>query len=299
MEKEQEKYTAAEKAAILTEAFPYIKRFYGKTIVIKYGGAAMISEDLKKSFALDVILMKYIGIDPVVVHGGGPKINETMEKMGKKPDFIEGQRITDSETMDIVEMVLGGIVNKQIVALINHHGGRAVGLTGKDGRFIRAKKLNIKKVSPETGTSEIIDIGMVGEVESINPEVVSTLKAGNFIPVIAPVGIGDDGMAYNVNADHVASRVASALNAEKLILLTDEQGVVGKNKKLIRNLNRKNVNRLIKEKVIIGGMLPKVKACLDAVDSGVAKTHIIDGRMSHAVLLEMFTDEGIGTEIVK
>lgn len=299
MKKEKEKYTAAEKAAILTEAFPYIKRFYGKTIVIKYGGAAMISEDLKKSFALDVILMKYIGIDPVVVHGGGPKINETMKKMGKKPDFIEGQRITDSETMDIVEMVLGGIVNKQIVALINHHGGRAVGLTGKDGRFIKAKKLNIKKVSPETGTPEIIDIGMVGEVESINPEVVNTLKEGNFIPVIAPVGIGKDGMAYNVNADHVASRVSSALNAEKLILLTDEQGVVGKNKKLVRNLNRKNVSRLIKEKVIIGGMLPKVKACLDALDSNVAKTHIIDGRMSHAVLLEMFTDEGIGTEIVK
>lgn len=288
-----------EKAEILLEAFPYIRRFYGKTIVIKYGGSAMINEALKESFALDIILMKYIGIDPVIVHGGGPKISETMERMGKKPDFIEGQRITDSETMDIVEMVLGGIVNKQIVALINHHGGRAIGLTGKDGHFIRAKKMKVTKLSEETGAPEIIDIGMVGEVELINPEVVNILKQGNFIPVIAPVGVGENGETYNINADHVASRVASALHAEKLILLTDESGIIKKDKSLIKTLTRKEVEKLTKQKVITGGMLPKVKACLDALGSGVPKTHIIDGRLSDAILLEMFTDEGIGTEIVR
>jgi acetylglutamate kinase len=299
MEEKNSIQTAVEKANILMEAFPYIKKFYGKTIVIKYGGSAMISEELKTSFALDIILMKYIGIYPVIVHGGGPKISEIMEKMGKKPDFVEGQRVTDSETMDIVEMVLGGIINKQIVALINHHGGRAVGLTGKDGRFIRARKLSMTRYSEETGAPEIIDIGMVGEVEKINPEVVTTLKGGNFIPVIAPVGIGGDGKAYNVNADHVASKVASALNAEKLILLTDSEGVLAKDKKLLRALSRDEVNHLIGERVIVGGMLPKVRACLDALDSGVSKTHIVDGRVAHAVLLEMFTDEGIGTEIVR
>ncbi|HUU49611.1 MAG TPA: acetylglutamate kinase [Nitrospinota bacterium] len=298
MTKERKKYTPVEKANILIEAFPYIKRFYGKTIVIKFGGSAMINESLKKSFALDIILMKYIGIAPVIVHGGGPKITEVMKKMGKEPNFIEGQRITDSETMDIVEMVLGGIVNKQIVALINHHGGRAVGLTGKDGQFIKAKKLNFKRLSEETGTPEIIDIGMVGEVESINPEIVKILKEGDFIPVIAPIGIGEHGETYNINADHVASRVASALHAEKLILLTDEVGIIGKDKSLLPTLNSKEVNNLIQKKVIKGGMLPKVAACLDALDSHVSKTHIIDGRVNHAILLEMFTDEGVGTEIV-
>jgi acetylglutamate kinase len=298
MTKERKKYTPVEKANILIEAFPYIKRFYGKTIVIKFGGSAMINESLKESFALDIILMKYIGIAPVIVHGGGLKITEVMKKMGKEPNFIEGQRITDSETMDIVEMVLGGIVNKQIVALINHHGGRAIGLTGKDGQFIKAKKLNFKRLSEETGTPEIIDMGMVGEVESINPEIVKILKEGDFIPVIAPVGIGEHGETYNINADHVASRVASALHAEKLILLTDEVGIIGKDKSLLPTLNSKEVNNLIQKKVIKGGMLPKVAACLDALDSHVSKTHIIDGRVNHAILLEMFTDEGVGTEII-
>ncbi|MEW6409420.1 MAG: acetylglutamate kinase [Nitrospirota bacterium] len=302
-----------EKAKILVEALPYIQKFYGKTFVIKYGGSAMVDKSLKESFALDVILLNYIGIHPIIVHGGGPQISEIMLRMGKQPEFIYGQRITDKETMDIVEMVLGGKVNKEIVSLINHHGGKAVGLTGKDGGLIKAqKKIITQPMSPkkierflgvppfeETGEPEIIDIGLIGEVVEINTDILSALEEKRFIPVIAPVGVGGDGVTYNINADLVAGSVAAALRAEKLVLLTDVSGIMDKDQRLISTLERKSVENFSAEGIISGGMLPKVQACLTAIDGGVSKTHIIDGRIPHALLLEIFTTEGIGTEITQ
>ncbi|HSB35177.1 MAG TPA: acetylglutamate kinase [Nitrospirota bacterium] len=286
-----------EKAKTLIEAMPYIQTFLGKTFVIKYGGNAMIDETLKHGFAQDVVLLRYIGINPVIVHGGGPQIGKTMEQMGKKPTFVSGQRVTDQETMDIVEMVLGGKVNKEIVTLINRAGGKAVGLTGKDGGLIHAKKLKITKQSADTGETEIIDIGLVGEVTEVRPEALRTLDQGGFIPVIAPVGVGENGETYNINADLVAGAVAGALKAEKLILLTDQAGILDKDKNLLPTLNKKNIESLIKTGAISGGMLPKTRSCFEALDAGCAKVHIIDGRVPHALLLEIFTKEGIGTEI--
>jgi acetylglutamate kinase len=286
-----------EKAKILIEALPYIQTFRGGTFVIKYGGNAMIDENLKQSFAQDVVLMRYIGINPVIVHGGGPQIGKTMERMGKKPTFVSGQRVTDEETMDIVEMVLGGKVNKEIVNLINRAGGRAVGLTGKDGGLLQARKLKMTKTSEETGETEIIDIGLVGEVTEVRPGTLAALDKGGFIPVIAPVGAGEHGETYNINADLVAGAVAGALKAEKLILLTDQTGILDKDRNLIPSLNKKKVESMVKAGTVSGGMLPKTKSCFDALEAGCAKVHIIDGRIPHALLLEIFTKEGIGTEI--
>jgi acetylglutamate kinase len=286
-----------EKARTLLEAMPYIQTFRGKTFVIKYGGNAMIDEGLKQGFAQDVVLMQYIGVNPVIVHGGGPQIGKTMERMGKKPAFVSGQRVTDEETMDIVEMVLGGKVNKEIVNLISQAGGKAVGLTGKDGGLIQAKKLKMTKKSDATGATEIIDIGLVGEVTEVRPGALTALEQGGFIPVIAPVGVGTGGETYNINADLVAGAVAGALKAEKLILLTDQAGILDKDKNLIPALNKKKVESLVNSGVIAGGMLPKTKSCFEALDAGCAKVHIIDGRVPHALLLEIFTKEGIGTEI--
>jgi acetylglutamate kinase len=278
-----------EKADILIEALPYIKKFSGKTIVIKYGGSAMTDEGLKEKFALDVILMKYVGINPVIVHGGGPQIGKTMERLGKKPVFVHGQRVTDKETMDIVEMVLGGKVNKEIVSFINKHGGRAVGLSGKDGGMISARKIRLKGA----------DLGLVGEVRSVNTHIILSVMEQGFIPVIAPMGIGDDSQTYNINADSAAGAIAGALKAEKLLLLTDVKGILDKKGKLLSTLSKKEVESLIKKKVIVGGMLPKVASCFAALKGSVKKTHIIDGRVPHALLLEIFTDKGVGTEIVR
>jgi len=286
-----------EKAKTLIEAMPYMQTFRGKTFVIKYGGNAMIDEQLKLSFAQDVVLMRFIGINPVIVHGGGPQIGKTMERMGKKPSFVSGQRVTDEETMDIVEMVLGGKVNKEIVSLINQAGGKAVGLTGKDGGLLQAKKLKMTKRSDETGETEIIDIGLVGEVTEVRPGALEALDKGGFIPVIAPVGVGAHGETYNINADLVAGSVAGALKAEKLILLTDQAGILDKDKNLIPSLNKKKVESMVKAGTVSGGMLPKTKSCFDALEAGCTKVHIIDGRVPHALLLEIFTKEGIGTEI--
>jgi acetylglutamate kinase len=286
-----------EKATTLIEAMPYMQTFRGKTFVIKYGGNAMIDENLKHSFAQDVVLLRFIGINPVIVHGGGPQIGTTMERMGKKPTFVAGQRVTDEETMDIVEMVLGGKVNKEIVNLINQAGGRAVGLTGKDGGLIQAKKLKMTKRSEETGETEIIDIGLVGEVTEVRPGALEALDAGGFVPVIAPVGVGAHGETYNINADLVAGAVAGALKAEKLILLTDQSGILDKDKNLISSLNKKKVEDLVHKGTIGGGMLPKTRSCFEALEAGCAKVHIIDGRIPHALLLEIFTQSGIGTEI--
>jgi acetylglutamate kinase len=289
--------SAADRAQILIEALPYIQRFQGKTIVIKYGGNAMIDEALKQSFARDVVLMKLVGMNPVIVHGGGPQIGKLLERIGKKSEFVQGMRVTDRETMDVVEMVLGGLVNKEIVSLINKNGGKAVGLTGKDGGLIRARKLIMKSIPAEGLPSEIIDIGHVGEVESISPEVVALLDTQNFIPVIAPIGVGPDGEAYNINADVVAGKLAITLKAEKLMLLTNTIGVLDKDEKLLTGLTISRVNALIADGTIHGGMLPKVNYALDAVNSGVKSAHIIDGRVEHAVLLEVFTDQGVGTLI--
>ena len=290
--------SAAERAQILTEALPYIQRFHGKTVVIKYGGNAMVDDQLKHSFARDVVLMKLVGMNPVVVHGGGPQIGRLLEKIGKKSEFVQGMRVTDRETMDVVEMVLGGLVNKEIVSLINKHGGKAVGLTGKDGGLIRARKMVIlKSQTDESLPGEIIDIGQVGEVESIDPDVVALLDSRNFIPVIAPIGVGPDGEAYNINADVVAGKLAITLQAEKLILLTNTTGVLSKDGELLTGLTVKVVNGLVDDGTIYGGMLPKVRYALDAVNSGVRSAHIIDGRVDHAVLLEVFTDAGVGTLI--
>jgi len=286
-----------DKARILIEAMPYIQTFRGKTFVIKYGGNAMIDEGLKQDFARDVVLLHCIGINPVIVHGGGPQIGKAMERMGKKPTFVSGQRVTDAETMDIVEMVLGGKVNKEIVNLINQAGGMAVGLTGKDGGLIHARKLALKKKSEDTGETEVIDIGLVGEVSEVRPGALAALEEGGFIPIIAPIGVGESGETYNINADLVAGAVAGALKAEKLILLTDQAGILDKDKNLIPTLNRKKVATLVNSGIIAGGMLPKTKSCFEALDAGCIKVHIIDGRVPHALLLEIFTKEGIGTEI--
>jgi acetylglutamate kinase len=288
-----------DKAKVLVEALPYIRRFYDKTIVIKYGGSTMEEESLKRNFALDVVLLKYIGLNPVIVHGGGPQIGEMLTKIGKKSQFIEGMRVTDGETMDVVEMVLVGKVNKELVTLINQQGGKAVGLSGKDGGLITAKKLRLTKSRGKDELPEIIDIGLVGEVKEINPGVIEALEKENFIPVIAPVGVGEEGETYNINADLVAGKVASALKAEKLILLTDVEGVMDEKHQLIPTLDAKQAKRLMAQKVISSGMIPKVNCCLNALEEGVTKTHIIDGRVEHALLLEIFTDVGIGTQIYK
>jgi len=284
-------------ARVLSEALPYIQRFAGKTLVIKYGGNAMVDEALKSGFARDVVLMKLVGINPVIVHGGGPQIGKLLERLGKESRFVAGMRVTDSETMDIVEMVLGGQVNKQIVNLINQHGGAAVGLTGKDGGLIKARKMQFDKNAPENKTSEIVDIGHVGEVVAVNASVVNMLVQGDFIPVIAPIGVDDDGASYNINADLVASKVAEVLQAEKLILLTNTGGVLDKQEKVVTGLSAADVDRLIRDGSIYGGMLPKVRCALEAVAAGVNSAHIIDGRVEHAVLLEIFTNEGVGTLI--
>jgi len=284
------------KANILIESLPYIREFYGKTFVIKYGGAAQVDEALKNNFAQDVALMNFIGIRTIVVHGGGPKISETMKRMGKEPTFVQGQRVTDRETMDIVEMVLGGLVNKEIVSLINNHGGKAVGLCGKDGSLIQAKKKLLKKGMHND--DETIDIGLVGEVEKVNPGILNTLEKDGFIPVISPIGVRKTGEALNINADYVASAIAASLKAEKLLLLTDVPGIKNAEGKVLSTLNKLDINELIQEGVISGGMLPKVQACIQALDAGVSKTHIVDGRVPHCLLLEIFTKEGIGTEIV-
>jgi len=286
-----------DKANVLMEALPYIRRFYQKTFVIKYGGHAMQDPRLKEGFAKDVVLLNYIGIRPVIVHGGGPQIGKVLEQMGKKSSFVGGLRVTDGETMDIVEMVLVGKVNKEIVALINHHGGRAVGLSGKDGSLIEAKKMKVTRRTLPHQPPEIIDIGMVGEVEAINTQVVKSLEAERFVPVIAPVGVGEKGETYNINADTVAGELAVALQAEKLILITDVEGVKRKNGNLISTLTVKQAEKLSSNQTIKGGMIPKVTCCLQALKNGVAKTHIIDGRAEHALLLEVFTTKGIGTEI--
>lgn len=286
------------KAEILIESLPYIRNFYGKVFVIKYGGAAQVKEDLKNAFAQDIVLLNYIGIRPVIVHGGGPKISSVMEKMGKKPMFIQGQRITDKETMDIVEMVLGGLVNKEIVSLINSYGGKAVGMSGKDGELIRAKRKLARRISPETGADTLIDLGLVGEVTSVNTHVLSSLEKEGFIPVISPIGVGSKGETLNINADYVAASIASTLKAEKFILLTDVPGIMDKKNQIVSTLTKKQIKKLVSDGTITGGMLPKVQACLKAVEGGVSKTHIIDGRVPHCLLLEIFTKKGIGTEIV-
>jgi len=284
-------------AQVLTEALPYIQRFRDKTVVIKYGGNAMVDESLKRGFARDIVLMKTVGINPVVVHGGGPQIGSLLQRLGKESRFVGGMRVTDAETMDVVEMVLGGLVNKEIVNLINRHGGSAVGLTGKDGDLIRARKLKIKQTDPRLEASEIIDLGHVGEVASIDASVVDMLVHGDFIPVIAPIGVGEDGHSYNINADLVAGKMAEVLRAEKLILLTNTKGLLSKDGKLLTGLSTQRVDELIEDGTIHGGMLPKIGCALEAVRSGVASAHIIDGRVQHAVMVELFTDDGIGTLI--
>ncbi|MFL6579186.1 MAG: acetylglutamate kinase [Burkholderiales bacterium] len=284
----------AQKAQILAEALPYIRRFHGKTIVIKYGGNAMTDEKLKHSFARDVVLLKLVGMDPVIVHGGGPQIDDMLKRIGKKGEFIQGMRVTDRETMDIVEMVLGGLVNKDIVNLINHNGGRAIGLTGKDGSFIRAKKMLLQSTADD---NEKLDIGQVGAIQSIDPEVISLLESREFIPVVAPIGVGEDGESYNINADLVAGKLAEILHAEKLIVLTNTPGVLDKDGKLLTGLTPKQVEKLFADGTIHGGMLPKIGSALDAAKSGVKSVHIIDGRVEHALLLEVLTDQGVGTLI--
>ncbi len=286
--------SAAKKAKTLIEALPYIQRFSGKTVVIKYGGNAMIDDELKQSFARDIVLMKLIGINVVVVHGGGPQIGKLLERLGKKTEFVGGMRVTDSETMDVVEMVLGGLVNKEIVNLINRNGGTAVGLTGKDGDLIGARKLTGKA---SVDGEEAVDIGHVGEVAWINTDVVDMLIKGNFIPVIAPVGVGADGQSYNINADLVASRIAEVMMAEKLVLLTNTPGVMDNNEQVLTGLGPEDIGEHIRSGAIYGGMLPKVQCAVDAVRGGVGSAHIIDGRVPHAILLEILTDQGVGTLI--
>ena len=286
--------TATQKAQTLSEALPYIKKFFDKTIVIKYGGNAMTDNHLKECFAKDVVLLKLVGMNPVVVHGGGPQINEMLDKLGKKGEFIQGMRVTDAETMDVVEMVLGGQVNKEIVNLINRHGGKAVGLTGQDGNFIHAHKLLMEDLNDPT---RLIDVGQVGEISSIDPSIINFLDTGDFIPVVAPIGVGVDGETYNINADVVAGKLAEILNAEKLILLTNTPGVLDKNGVLLTGLTPKQIDDLVADGTLSGGMLPKISSALDAARSGVKAVHIIDGRVEHALLLEVLTDEGVGTLI--
>ncbi|WP_420589381.1 acetylglutamate kinase [Bacterioplanoides sp.] len=284
-------------ANILSEALPYLQRFVGKTIVVKYGGNAMIDEELKNSFARDMVMLKLIGINPIVVHGGGPQIGELLDKLNIESRFVNGMRVTTTETMDVVEMVLGGLVNKDIVNLINQNGGKALGLTGKDGQLLHAKKLKVTQSSPEMQKPEIIDIGHVGEVEHINTQVLDMLTQSDFIPVIAPIGVGQDGASYNINADLVAGKVAEVLQAEKLILLTNIEGLMDKEGQILTGLTTEQVDDLIADGTIYGGMLPKIQCALDAVHAGVTSAHIIDGRVSHSTLLELFTDEGVGTLI--
>ncbi len=284
----------AQKAKILAEALPYIKRFFDKTIVIKYGGNAMTDAHLKECFAQDVVLLKLVGMNPVVVHGGGPQINEMLDKLGKKGEFIQGMRVTDAETMDVVEMVLGGQVNKEIVNLINRHGGKAVGLTGQDGNFIHAHKLMMEDMNDPT---KMIDVGQVGEITAIDPSIINFLDSGDFIPVVAPIGVGEDGDTFNINADVVAGKLAEILGAEKLILLTNTPGVLDKSGNLLTGLTPKQIDDLVADGTLSGGMLPKISSALDAARSGVKAVHIIDGRVEHALLLEVLTDEGVGTLI--
>jgi acetylglutamate kinase len=297
MSKDKSQKIFLEKASILMEALPYIRRFYHQTMVIKYGGHAMVDEALKKSFAQGIVLMKYIGLSPVVVHGGGPQIKKVLDQMQITSRFVQGVRVTDSQTMDVVEMVLGGKVNKEIVHLINQQGGKAIGLSGKDGQLLIAQKMKLFKSRGPEDPPELIDIGMVGEVSEVNTEIITTLEQQNFIPVIAPIGVGKRGVTYNINADLVAGKVAAALKAPKLILLTDVEGVKDKNGKLISTLNREDIPGLIADGTISGGMIPKVNCCLEALAQGVEKAHIIDGRVENAVILELFTDSGVGTEI--
>ena len=286
--------TPEHKAHTLAEALPYIKRFFDKTIVIKYGGNAMTDDDLRECFASDVVLIKLVGMNPVVVHGGGPQINDMLDKLGKKGEFIQGMRVTDEETMDIVEMVLGGQINKEIVHMINRHGGKAVGLTGQDGNFIHARKLLMaNKDNPD----EMIDIGQVGDITSIDPRIINFLDQGDFIPVIAPIGVGPEGETYNINADVVAGKLAEVLGAEKLILLTNTPGVLDKEGYLLSGLTPKEIDALVEDGTLSGGMLPKISSALDAARSGVKSVHIIDGRVEHALLLEVLTDDGVGTLI--
>lgn len=286
------------KAKVLIESLPYIREFNHKTVVIKYGGHAMVDEELKKNFALDVILLKYIGLNPVVVHGGGPQINKFLQKMQITSNYIQGMRVTDGETMDVVEMVLVGKVNKEIVGLINHCGGKAVGLSGRDGDLVQAKKMKVLgKPEADNAPPELIDLGRVGEVTKVNPEILDTLDAQDFIPVIAPVGVGEDGQAYNINADLVAGAIAAELNAAKLILLTDVEGVKDREDNLLSSIRKNAIEQMIADGVISGGMIPKLRCCVSALDGGVNKAHVIDGRQEHAILLEIFTHKGIGTEI--
>lgn len=284
-------------ANVLTEALPYIQRFTGKTIVVKFGGNAMVDDELKMQFARDIVLMKLVGMNPVVVHGGGPQIGQLLEKLNIESRFVDGMRVTDSQTMDVVEMVLGGSVNKEIVNLLNRNGGKAVGITGKDGELIRAKKMQVSQKTPEMTEPEIIDIGHVGEVESIDISVLEMLTNSNFIPVIAPIGVGADGSSYNINADLVAGKIAEVVKAEKLMLLTNVAGLMNKNNEVLTGISTQQVDELIADGTIYGGMLPKIRCAQDAVKGGVTSAHIIDGRVPHAVLLEIFTDEGVGTLI--
>ena len=284
-------------ANVLTEALPYIQRFTGRTIVIKYGGHAMVDDNLKQEFARDIVLMKLVGLNPILVHGGGPQIGQLLKELNIQSSFVDGMRVTDSKTMDVVQMVLGGLVNQNIVNLINTAGGNAVGLTGKDGNLILAKKMLIERSSPELTTPEIIDIGHVGEVLKINQELLNLLTQSNIIPVIAPIGVGEDGTTYNINADLVAGKIASEMKAEKLLLLTDVEGIKDKNDQLMSSLSLTEVEQLISDGTISGGMLPKIKCAVDAVKQGVNSAQIIDGRVAHAVLLELLTDEGVGTMI--
>jgi len=287
-----------DRAKILIEALPYIQRFNGATIIVKYGGHAMVDEDLKQDFALDIILLKYVGMNPVVVHGGGPQIGDFLKKLSIESEFVDGMRVTDKQTMDVVEMVLVGKVNKEIVSLINQNGGQAAGLSGKDGRLITAKKMKYRKHGTASRPPEIIDMGMVGEVRSVDSRILTSLIESDFIPVIAPVGSGREGETYNINADWVASHIAAALNARKLILLTDTEGVLDQKGRIISTLMVEEVDRLIGDGTIKGGMIPKVNCCLKALDRGVKKAHIIDGRQKHAILLEILTKGGVGTEII-
>lgn len=294
--------SAHDTARILIEALPYIQRFSGATVVIKYGGNAMENDELKNSFARDVVMLKQVGLNPVIVHGGGPQIGSLLERLGKESKFVQGMRVTDQETMDVVQMVLGGLVNKDIVNLIQHNGGQAVGLTGKDGRLIKARKMLLKNLDaddPELQASEIIDIGHVGEVQGIDTKVLDLLGGSDFIPVIAPIGVDEDGTSYNINADLVAGKVAEVLRAEKLILLTNVAGLKDKEGRVLTGLTADRVNALIKDGTIHGGMLPKIRCALEAVENGVHTSHIIDGRVAHAVLLEILTDKGVGTLISK
>ncbi|KZX66170.1 MULTISPECIES: acetylglutamate kinase [unclassified Alcanivorax] len=294
--------SAHDTARILIEALPYIQRFSGATVVIKYGGNAMENDELKNSFARDVVMLKQVGLNPVIVHGGGPQIGSLLERLGKESKFVQGMRVTDQETMDVVQMVLGGLVNKDIVNLIQHNGGQAIGLTGKDGRLIKARKMRLKaqdENNPALQTSEIVDIGHVGEVQGIDTTIIDLIAGSDFIPVIAPIGVDDNGVSYNINADLVAGKMAEVLRAEKLILLTNVAGLKDKQGKVLTGLSAERVDELIKDGTIHGGMLPKIGCALEAVKNGVHTAHIIDGRVSHAVLLEILTDQGIGTLISK